>query len=158
MQFPGRSPSVVYGHAQSPTICARPGRAEYITDSATLEGVDRRTLSPGLELSRNRGGPGRIGLGGLARVGCRTLARIEKGPAQDELVKHIMIGRGADPIAQPRARLAPGAERVRVLRVEVDHRGEIGDRPGMIAGMVTDQAPEVVGCRIVRSVPDRLIE
>jgi glutamate decarboxylase len=29
MQFPGRSPSVVYGHAQSPTICARPGRAEY---------------------------------------------------------------------------------------------------------------------------------
>ena len=31
MQFPGRSPSVVYGHAQSPTICARPGRAEYNT-------------------------------------------------------------------------------------------------------------------------------
>src|SRR5512135_3192894 len=29
MQFPGRSPSVVYGHAQPPTICARPGRAEY---------------------------------------------------------------------------------------------------------------------------------
>src|SRR5512135_3220323 len=29
MQFPGRSPSVGYGHAQSPTICARPGRAEY---------------------------------------------------------------------------------------------------------------------------------
>jgi hypothetical protein len=29
MKCQGRSPSGVYGHAQPPTICARPGRAEY---------------------------------------------------------------------------------------------------------------------------------
>src|SRR4051812_10725283 len=35
MLFPGRSPSVVYRLTRPPTICARPGRAEYNMPSMT---------------------------------------------------------------------------------------------------------------------------
>src|SRR5512135_2582172 len=60
--FPGCSSSIVYGHAQPPTICARPGRAEYNPWSApplkdACPGRDRRLLR-----QRRRAGAG----GGLA--------------------------------------------------------------------------------------------
>src|SRR5512135_287507 len=46
MQFPGRSPSVGYGHAQSPTICARPGRAEYIESRGLSDAAGRTVHRP----------------------------------------------------------------------------------------------------------------
>src|SRR5512135_411615 len=75
MQFPGRSPSVVYGHAQSPTICASPGRAEYNAvrrESMTM--ISRMSgLPPGLPsggvLEDRLGSPGRNGGGWDRRIG-----------------------------------------------------------------------------------------
>src|SRR5512135_3657176 len=86
MLFPGRSPSVVYGHAQSPTICARPGRAEYrmvCMWNATVQSIKAKytNLEPVLDERARRLWAATearaIGRGGITRVaGATGLSRV----------------------------------------------------------------------------------
>src|SRR4051812_10989848 len=50
MLSPGHSPSVVYLRPRPPTICDRPGRAEYIR-SCSVGGVRKKTAEPALVIA-----------------------------------------------------------------------------------------------------------